>query len=267
MRSIYKNSVIIALILCLTCGMKLFAQHQEHYSIEQFISGKDTLKYRMLLPSNFDTAKTYPVVLFLHGAGERGDDNQKQLAHGSELFYRTRDSFPAIVLFPQCRQDDYWASVSVDRSTKPLVLKFPPNSAPTKSMALATKLLDSIMSKPYANKNQVYVGGLSMGGMGTFEILYRHPETFAAAFAICGAGNPETTERYAKTVPMWIFHGAKDDVVNPQNSLDMTSGILKYGGTPNFTLYAKDNHNSWNSAFAEPQLLPWLFSNSKTNSK
>lgn len=242
----------------------LCGQQQESYLHEHFISGKDTLNYRVLWPKNFDASKRYPLVVFLHGAGERGSDNTKQLVHGGELFYNTSDTFPAIVIFPQCPQNDYWANATVDRSTVPLSLNFPLFIEPTKSMTLVMALLDEMLTKSYTNTNEVYVGGLSMGGMGTFEILYRKPEVFAAAFAICGAGNPDTTEGYAKTVPMWIFHGAKDDVVAPQESLDMVSGILKYGGTPNFSLYAKDNHNSWDSAFAEPELIPWLFSNSKS---
>lgn len=244
--------------------LKLSAQSQEHYSSEYFISENDTLNYRVLWPADFDTAKTYPVILFLHGAGERGNDNKQQLVHGSDLFYKTRDSFPAIVIFPQCPETDYWANVTVDRSAQPLSLSFPSDKEPTKSMRLVMQLMDDMLSKSYVNKNQIYVGGLSMGGMGTFEILYRKPEIFAAAFAICGAGNPETTQVYAKTVPLWIFHGANDNVVDPQASVAMVSGILKYGGKPNFSLYAKDNHNSWDSAFAEPELLPWLFSNLKS---
>ncbi|HMC01708.1 MAG TPA: hypothetical protein VKN14_11800, partial [Flavobacteriaceae bacterium] len=98
---------------------------------------------------------------------------------------------------------------------------------------------------------------------GTFEILYRKPDMFTAAFAICGAGNPETVKTYANKTELWVFHGAKDDVTNPQFSIDMVSAYLKAGGNPNFTLYADDNHNSWDSAFAEPELLPWLFSKSK----
>ncbi len=240
------------------------AQHQELYSQEHFISGNDTLHYRMLLPKDFSESKQYPIVLFLHGAGERGNDNAKQLSHGSKLFVDNRDLFPAIVIFPQCPQEDYWANATVDRSTKPITLKFPLDIAPTKSMTLVMQLMDEMVMKSYAKKDQVYVAGLSMGGMGTFEILYRKPETFTAAFAICGAGNPEAAENYAKKVPMWIFHGANDDVVNPQSSVYMVSGILKYGGKPNFSLFAKDNHNSWDSAFAEPELLPWLFSNIKS---
>jgi predicted peptidase len=131
-------------------------------------------------------------------------------------------------------------------------------------MTLVMQLMDEMLAKSYVNTEQVYVGGLSMGGMGTFEILYRKPDVFAAAFAICGAGNPESTDAYAKKVPMWIFHGENDDVVNPQSSVYMVGGILKYGGKPNFSLFAKDNHNSWDYAFAEPELLPWLFSNIKT---
>lgn len=242
----------------------LSAQHQDLYTYEYFISGTDTLHYRKLIPKDFDQSKQYPLVFFLHGSGERGNDNEAQLTHGSELFVKNRDSFPSIVIFPQCPIEDYWANATVDRSTKPFNLKFPLDIAPTKSLQLLMELIDQMLIKTYVNKNKVYVGGLSMGGMGTFEILYRKPEVFAAAFSICGAGNPEATERYAKSIPMWIFHGANDDVVNPMQSVNMVGGILKYGGKPNFSLFAKDNHNSWDSAFVEPKLLSWLFSNSKT---
>lgn len=263
MRLNIKNIIVIGALLLFN-PWKISAQHEALYKQEQFISGKDTLNYRVMMPENLEFPNKFPVVLFLHGAGERGNENAKQLTHGSELFYKVRDSFPAIVIFPQCPQDDYWANATLDRSTNPITLKFPVNSAPTTSMNLVMALMDGLLDQPYVDKNQVYVGGLSMGGMGTFEILKRKPEVFVAAFAICGAGNPEASEVYAKTIPMWIFHGANDDVVDPQHSVSMVSGILKYGGKPNFSLFAKDNHNSWDSAFAEPELIPWLFSNSKS---
>ncbi|HMC01425.1 MAG TPA: alpha/beta hydrolase-fold protein [Flavobacteriaceae bacterium] len=264
--SLYKN------FKTLFCGILLFflinasfAQHQKLYKHKQYISNGDTLKYRILLPKNFDESKQYPVVLFLHGAGERGNDNKAQLVHGSKLFLKenVRDSFPSIVVFPQCPKEGYWSNARVDRSTKPISLKYPVNAEPTISLSLVMKLMDEYLGKPFVNTNKVYVGGLSMGGMGTFEILYRKPDMFAAAFAICGGGNPEGAKEYAAKTELWVFHGAKDDVVNPQLSIDMVSGYLKYGGKPNFTLYADDNHNSWDSAFAEPELLPWLFSKSK----
>lgn len=259
------NIKSLSICLLIMLGTFKLSAQESPFSKESFIHKGDTLQYRMLLPKDFSTSKSYPLMLFLHGAGERGEDNQKQLTHGSEMFIKNRDSFPAIVIFPQCPPDDYWANANVDRSTTPITLTFPKDIPPTKSMTLLMQLLDEMLAKSYVDKEQVYVGGLSMGGMGTFEILHRKPNVFAAAFAICGAGNPESAEAYAKKVPMWIFHGANDDVVNPQQSVDMVGGILKYGGKPNFSLYAKDNHNSWDSAFAEPELLPWLFSNSKTN--
>ena len=125
--------------------------------------------------------------------------------------------------------------------------------------------MQNITKNNYVDNSKIYVGGLSMGGMGTFEIISRQPNVFAAAFAICGGGNTENATKFATKVPMWIFHGAKDNVVKPQLSVQMVNAIINAGGTPNFTLYAEDNHNSWDSAFAEPKLLTWLFSNTKTN--
>ncbi|MEY8869186.1 prolyl oligopeptidase family serine peptidase [Meridianimaribacter flavus] len=241
-----------------------FAQ-KDVFKERKHIKDGDTLKYRIMYPENFSEEKQYPVVLFLHGAGERGDDNQRQLVHGSKLFadQTNRGAFPAIVIFPQCPKSDYWSKVDVDRSTNPIGLNFKYENGPTTSMGLVLDLMDEFAEKPFVKKEKIYVGGLSMGGMGTFEILYRRPEMFAAAFAICGGGDPESAKEYADKIDVWVFHGAKDDVVDPQLSLDMVSAILKYGGKPNFTLYADDNHNSWDSTFAEPELLKWLFSKSK----
>ena len=243
----------------------IVAQHQELYSNEVFVSNTDTLQYRMLLPKDFTKDKQYPLVLFLHGSGERGNDNKAQLVHGSKLFAdeSNRENFPAILIFPQCPKNDYWANAPVDRSTKPISLKFPLDVEPTKALNLVMELMDDLTSKSFVNTSKVYVGGLSMGGMGTFEILYRKPNMFAAAFAICGGGNPKSVKAYAKTTALWVFHGAIDDVVDPQLSIEMVSAYLKAGGKPNFNLYADDNHNSWDSAFAEPDLLSWLFSKSK----
>lgn len=259
------KNLTITLLCCLFIFLKSPAQQRDLYKAEHFVYNSDTLNYRIMLPKDFDDSKTYPLVLFLHGAGERGNDNKKQLIHGSSLFASAekREKFPAIVIFPQCPRDDYWANAEVDRSTKPINLNFPLDIEPTKSMKLLLEMLNEMSAKTYVNKSRLYIGGLSMGGMGTFEMLSRKPETFAAAFAICGAGNPEATKAYATTTPMWIFHGANDDVVNPQGSVEMVAGILRNGGKPNFSLYAEDNHNSWDSAFAEPELLSWLFSNAK----
>lgn len=201
-------------------------------------------------------------MLFLHGAGERGNDNEKQLTHGSDLFLNSenREQFPAIIVFPQCPQEDYWSNADVDRSAGGVKLNFKNGGEPTRAMTQVMGLLDSLKAKAFVNKERMYVGGLSMGGMGTFELLYRKPNTFAAAIAICGGADPRTVSAYAKTTPLWIFHGALDDIVNPQYSLDIATALLKEGAHPKMYLYDNANHNSWDYAFAEADLLPWIFS-------
>lgn len=258
-----KKHLVLLLVLCVS--NVIFAQRQKLFKYEHFINQKDTLNYRILLPKQFDETKQYPLVLFLHGGGERGNDNIKQLTLGSSLFLnrKNRRKFPAIVIFPQCPENDYWARATIDRTIRPYAMDFPLDSIPTKSLSLVMRLMEDMASKPFVKSDQIYVGGLSMGGMGTFEILYRKPKMFAAAFAICGGGNVETVSQYATSIPIWVFHGANDDIVDPQLSIAMVGANLKAGGKPNFNLYSTDNHNSWDSAFSEPYLLPWLFSKSK----
>ncbi|WP_150452402.1 carboxylesterase family protein [Arenibacter lacus] len=251
---------LVLLLCCLTFTAN-YAQ-SDLYQAEVFKMGTDSLQYRILYPKNFSSEEEYPVVLFLHGAGERGSDNEKQLVHGSNLFLEeeNRENFPAIILFPQCPQDDYWSRVAVDRTKEPLEISFEYGEGPTKAMELTMVLMDTLVNEAYVKKDQVYIMGLSMGGMGTFEMLYRKPDMFAAAIPICGGGDLEASEIYANKVPLWIFHGAKDNVVHPQLSLDITAKIMAFGGAPNLTLFGDANHNSWDPAFAEPKLLPWLFS-------
>lgn len=236
------------------------------YEKKELIVGKDTLRYRIMYPLNFDATKKYPLVLFLHGSGERGNNNETQLVHGGKLFAKeeNRIKFPAIVIFPQCSQEGFWASIKREKNADGSnQFEFDPKSDPTKPMELTIKLVKQTLKEEYIDKNRVYVGGLSMGGMGTFEILYRCPKVFAAAIPICGGGNPECVGKYAKRVKIWVFHGAKDDVVLPEYSKKMVAAIKSKGGDVNLTIYPDANHNSWDSAFAEPNLLPWLFSKHK----
>ncbi|MBT8319116.1 MAG: prolyl oligopeptidase family serine peptidase [Gramella sp.] len=258
--------LFMAILLLVTSGV--MAQSKDDFKREQFISENDTLNYRILLPENFSEQDKYPVVLVLHGAGERGNDNEAQLVHGSDLFLKAenREKFPAIVIFPQAPKKDYWAKVEVKRDTMPYQFDFKNTEAPTKSLDLVMKMMDSVVAKNFVNKEKVYVGGLSMGGMGTYEIIYRKPEMFAAAFAICGGANPEIAKDYPKGFNIWIFHGEKDDLVPPRLSKAMARSINHQGGNAKLSLYPEDNHNSWNSAFSEPFLLEWLFSH-KRNEK
>jgi len=243
-----------------------FAQVNEKFQAKIFNATGTQLPYRILYPKNFDTAKQYPLVLFLHGAGERGSDNLKQLVHGAKLFAAdsVMESYPAIVVFPQCPADSYWANI--DERKQPdgsRTFDFPARSKPTPALRAVMQLVDSLVKLRYVDRSRIYVGGLSMGGMGTFELLARRPKMFAAAFPICGGGNPSNAKRYAKRVKIWVFHGDADNVVPLYHSQRMVDAIKQAKGDVRFTVYPGVGHNSWDNAFAEPELLPWLFSKSK----
>lgn len=263
MRLLYLIIALVYTLLMLPLSMG--AQSLEEYKREAFIQNKDTLNYRILYPEGFDKSEKYPLVLFLHGAGERGNDNQAQLTHGGQLFLKEeiRKKIPAIVIFPQAPKKDYWARVEVDREVTPFEFNFKKEEGPTTSLQLVMALLNSITAEDYVDNNRIYVGGLSMGGMGTYEIIYRKPEMFAAAFAICGGADPAITEDYPEGFNIWIFHGEKDDIVPPKFSKEMARMINTNGGNAKLSLYPNDNHNSWDSALSEPYLLPWLFSHQK----
>lgn len=246
-------------------GLNSNAQDLAKYQKETFVKGKDTISYRILFPENFDATKKYPILFFLHGSGEKGNDNQKQLTHGGKLFLKdqVRKQFPAIVVFPQCSLDSYWSNVNIKPdSTGKREFLFQEKGKPSKAMHALMALVDHFMGQTVTDKKAVYVGGLSMGGMGTYELLRRKPRLFAAAFAICGGDNIANVQKYKK-VPLWIFHGEKDDVVPVVYSKRIADQRLVLGKPSKLTLYPEANHNSWDSAFAEPELLPWLFSNHK----
>jgi predicted peptidase len=240
------------------------------YSSHEWVNAKgDTLRYRLLLPPGYDASKKWPLVLFLHGAGERGSDNAKQLVHGAKLFAAYRDTFPAVVVFPQCPATDFWANVKIEQQLQPdstykRQFIFQEGGEPGKAMGLLLEWLPQL-EKDYAiNPAQRYVMGLSMGGMGTFEIVRRMKNYFAAAVPICGGANPATAAQI-KDTPFWVFHGREDSVVPYELSEKMVAAMLAYmvHAEINLILYDGVNHNSWDNAFAEPQLLPWLFAQKK----
>lgn len=174
-----------------------------------------------------------------------------------------RKNFPAIVVFPQCPQNDFWANANFEQDAKgKRKISFVEGGKPTKIMHALQGMVKNFLKKPYVDKNQVYVGGLSMGAMGTYELLRRERRKFAAAIAICGGDNTNNIKKYQK-IPLWIFHGAKDDIVDPAFSIAIAERLKTVGDEVKFTLYPNANHNSWDSAFAEPELLSWLFSHKR----
>jgi predicted peptidase len=225
-------------------------------------SAGDSIPYRLLLPDHYDANQSYPLVLFLHGAGERGNDNEAQLMHGVKAFLTDeyRAAYPCIVIAPQCPADSYWSSADVDRSSYPVKLKFDYKKDMTKGLSLAMDLLDKMLTQHKVDHSKIYITGLSMGGMGTFEAVYKRPGFFAAAVPICGGGDIPAYDKEHCGTPMWIFHGAIDQVVSVENSRQMYQHLLEMKANVRYTEYPEVNHNSWENAYSDPGLIPWIFS-------
>ena len=241
-----------------------FTQDLSKFQKRFYTVGTDTLPYRILFPQNYDSTKQYPLVVFLHGAGQRGKDNVKQLTNGADLFFNevNRKKFPSIVIFPQCSLNDFWARtriVNTATDSTPFKFDYLTDVPMNKALGLVSQLLDSLATAKNINTKQVYIGGLSMGGMGTFELLWRKPGFFAAAFPICGGGNPTTASLYGKAFPIWIFHGDNDPVVDVNDSRKMVSALKANEAKVKYTEYPGVKHDSWKKAFKEPELIVWLF--------
>lgn len=236
--------------------MLIMAQEYEKHLYEGTLG---RLPYRLLLPEGYSPNKHYPLLVFLHGAGERGSDNELQLVHGSRLFLtaENRKKFPVIVAFPQCPEDSYWAKIA---SSRPF--RFHKERPENPQLDLLEDWLAMLEKKYPVRPDQIYVGGLSMGGMGTLELLYRNPNKFAAAFAICGGVDPSWAEQIQHT-PLWLFHGKLDAVVPYAFSDDLHQALIKRGAPVKFNTYPDYNHNSWDAAFEEPDFLSWLLTHKK----
>jgi lysophospholipase L1-like esterase/dienelactone hydrolase len=213
-----------------------------------------TLGYRLLSPKNYDKAQKYPLVVFLHGAGERGDNNSAQLRHGAPLFAKpeVREKFPCFIFAPQCPNDQTWSAVK--GWTDPVSYSEEPKPA----MKLALGAIDSLMKEFSIDPDRVYVTGLSMGGFGTWDLITREPGRWAAAAPICGGGDPSRIA-VAKGIPVWAFHGMKDPTVPVARSQEMFAALKAVGGQPLYSEYPYVSHDSWSTAYGEPMFLPWMF--------
>ncbi|MBT1702857.1 alpha/beta hydrolase-fold protein [Chryseosolibacter indicus] len=213
---------------------------------ESYASGKfQEMPYRILLPRNYDASKKYPLLLLLHGVGERGTDNKQQLSLGSKLFQADtiREKYPAFIVFPQCPVSNYWFDKSITQTLK--------------------GLLDSLVAKHSIDKNQINIAGFSMGAYGTFAMVAQYPGTFKSAVAVSGDGDANKAASMAKT--KWrIFAGKKDDVVSSSKTEKMAKALKASGASVSFKLYPEASHQrSWANASAEPDFCSWIFSTSK----
>ena len=197
---------------------------------------KEELHHWLYLPVNYSEKKKCPLILFLHGAGERGDDLDKVKVHGPPKLVEQRSDCPAIVVSPQCPNERIWS--------------------PTQLSLLLDKCMETLKVDP----DRVYVTGLSMGGFGTWALCAKEPERFAAAVPICGGGDVTKAARLVD-LPIRVFHGAKDTVVTPDYSQKMVDAIRAAGGTRvELTVYPEANHDSWTETYANDDVAKWLLS-------
>lgn len=217
----------------------------------------DVLKYRIHLPSDLPEGARVPLIIFLHGAGERGDDNALQLKHGvTDLIRFAQTNGQAIVLVPQCPTGQMWVNTNWSSNSH----RMP--SMPATPMRLVLLLLQDALARLPVDPKRVYVTGISMGGYGTWDLLQRKPELFAAALPICGGGDTELAPKI-KQVPIWTFHGDKDGAVPVSRSRDMVAALKACGGKIDYREYAGASHDVWSRTYADPAVLKWLFSQRK----
>ena len=207
-----------------------------------------------LRPSRGEGEKPMPLVLFLHGAGERGGDNAAQLKHGVGPildFFAERNE-PACLLAPQCPEGRKWVEVDWAAASHAM----PPEASV--SMRLALALVEKTIRTRNIDPSRVYVTGLSMGGFGTWDAICRRPDLFAAAMPICGGGDPHQTWRF-RTMPVYAVHGGADTVVPTARSREMVTALWSVGGCVSYTEYPGCGHGSWGPAYADKELLGRFF--------
>lgn len=197
-----------------------------------------SVQYQLFLPENYSEKEKWPMIVFLHGAGERGDNIEKVKVHGPPKIVESKKDFPFIVLSPQCLTGKRWSSdVIID-------------------------LIEEISSKEKVDNERVYLTGLSMGGFGTWEIASRDAYRFAAIAPICGGGNPSSVRRMGH-LPIWVFHGGKDRTVPLSASQEMVDALVAVNGNVKFTVYPEAGHDSWTESYNNPELYSWFLKHKK----
>lgn len=198
--------------------------------------------YLEYLPESYGDGKKYPLVVFLHGAGERGEDIERVAVHGWMKNVQQGEQFPFVMAAPQCPAGKYWGSY----------------------IESLNAFLDELLARYDVDPTRVILTGLSMGGTGTWLWSLSDPERFAAIIPICGTGVVWYGEQLAQK-PVWVFHGEADPTVPVTESIQMVQSIRKRGGQPRLTIYPGVGHDSWSRAYAEPELIPWMLSQCTQN--
>ena len=258
-----KNALLLA-FACLSLPMAAqdFTDKNAPFEKKLYLSHGDTLRYRLLTPEAEVQGKKYPLVLFLHGAGERGRDNELQLFHGAQMWLNpvNRMKHPAYVIFPQCPPEEFGVFKRHEKKMNFADLLEHPE--PNEIGIMLKELLDTYLKNPQIDTKRIYIMGVSMGAMSTYDFAIRYPEIFAAAIPICGVVNPERLEA-AKDVKFRIFHGDADSVVPVQGSRQAYRKLKELGAQVEYFEYPGVDHPSWHNAFREPSFMDWLFKQKK----
>ena len=210
---------------------------QSEQTFEKEIAKTVCLRYLLYLPKGYgeDKDKRWPLILFLHGAGERGSNLDAVKTHGPPKLVEQGKDFPFVIVSPQCPSETWW----------------------TERLDALTAMLDDVESKYAVDHNRVYLTGLSMGGFGSWSLACEYPDRFAAVVPICGGGDPRDVGRI-RDIPIWVFHGGKDPTVPVQRSREMVDALRKMGGRVRYTEYPDVGHGSWVPAYATEELYEWM---------
>ena len=218
---------------------------QHSQAFKKTITRTVSCQYLLFLPEGYGEKKQrWPMILFLHGAGERGSDLNKVKVHGPPKIVEKQKDFPFIVVSPQCPEDDWW----------------------TDKNEVLINLLDDIVARYNVDTERIYLTGLSMGGYGSWALAAEYPKRFAAVAPICGGGNRIMAFRL-KDVPVWAFHGAKDRVVPLKESEERVSAIKARGGNAKLTVYPDAGHDSWTETYNNKELYDWFLKHRKNKTK
>ncbi|WP_456407685.1 carboxylesterase family protein [Caldithrix abyssi] len=197
------------------------------------------MNYLLYLPQDFEKeSKKWPLMIFLHGAGERGNDLELVKRHGPPKLVEQGRQFPFILVAPQCPLDRWWNVEELDA------------------------WLDVLLNELPVDRSRIYLTGLSMGGFGTWFWAILRPDRFAAIAPICGWGNPLEAAKL-KDIPVWVFHGARDPVIPLQRSQEMVEALKKAGAEVKFTIYPEAGHDSWSQTYDNPELYHWFLKHQK----
>ena len=250
--------MLVTPLLLLLLGLPPGSEFPRHPDMNRFVSSTVTIEadnanrtypYRLLIPSHDDSK--LPLIVFLHGAGERGHDNKSQLVYLpqrviSEAHFRDK---PCYLLALQCPTNEQWAPYDADDE---------PLGKPSPSIRAVMAAMQEVIEERNVDPSRIYLTGLSMGGYGSWDLAARHPEWFAAVVPVCGGGRPNTAPRLID-VPIWAFHGTDDHDVAEAESLAMIEAIRSAGGTPAYTALQGVGHDSWHYAYGPRGAIEWMF--------